>query len=220
MKRLLTLKASQDVCIAETQHIKTIADLIGIECDQLVITSLDEVIAGVVGGEQFDYIYLCGHANEHGFGEADGSRMFAWGKFALALCNANWLNTGGILFLATCRGGLRSIADTMFRMCGKIDYICGPRWSVDKHDLTAGFHSFIYNLEIRNEEPAVAVERASSATGRHFFCYDRLECCSAGLGLDSALSTLQSLVSLGVLNEQQVLGSLFGGMLKDETTGA
>ncbi len=218
MKRLLTLKASHDVCVAETDHIKTIADLIGIECEHLVITSLDAVVAGTAGGNQFDYIYLCGHANEKGFGEADGSRIFPWGEFALALCNANWLNTEGVLFLATCRGGLRSIADTMFRVCGKIDYICGPRWSVDKHDLTCGFHTFIYNLEARHEEPAVAVERASKATGRHFFCYDRLECCSSDLV--ASLSAVQHLIAAGALDEKEVLRRLFGASPKNESTAA
>jgi hypothetical protein len=204
MKRLLTLKASADICVAETSHIKTIADLIGLECDHLTITDINQVVEGTCQGKKYNYIYLCGHANDEGFGEADGSKLFSWSDFAISLCSANWLNTEGVLFLATCRGGLRSIADTMFRMCGKIDYICGPRWSVDKHDLTCGFHSFIYNLEVRREEPAVAIERASAATGRHFFCYDRLECCSPG-AIGDSLAALRMFIDHGLLTDQEVL---------------
>lgn len=215
-KRLLILKASTDICVAETSHIKTIADLIGLQCEDYEITSLDEVAAQTFQGRQYDYIYLCGHANEEGFGEADGSIMFSWREFSISLCSANWLNIGGLLFLATCRGGLKSISETMFRMCDKIDYICGPRWAVTKHDLTCGFHSLIYNLEIRGEEPAVAVERASSSTGRHFFCYDRLECCGTTDPFNGMLDALRLMVDNGQMTEQELLKRLIGiSVIKD-----
>lgn len=203
-KRLLILKTSSDICVAETSHIQTIANLIELDCAELTIKSADDISSGIKNGGNFDYIYLCGHANEHGFGEQDGSNMIAWPSFALAPCNANWLNADGVLFLATCRGGLRQIAENMFNVCGKIDYICGPRWSADKYDLTTAFHVFIYNLEVRKEEPAVAAERASSGSGRHFFCYDRLECCDG----NATLSLIRSMIALGQLDPNQLVASL------------
>jgi hypothetical protein len=192
--------------VAETSHIETIANLIELDCAKLTIKSADDILTGLGDGQSFDYVYLCGHADERGFGEEDGSNEITWPSFALALCNANWLNKDGVLFLATCRGGLRQIAENMFNVCGKIDYICGPRWVADKHDLTTAFHVFIYNLEVRGEEPAVAAERAYLASGRHFFCYDRLECCDG----NEALSAIRSMIALGLLDPKQVLANLFG----------
>lgn len=201
-KRLLILKTSSDVCAAETSHIKAIADLIELECEQLEIKSDADVYSWIPQNGSFDYIYLCGHANEKGFGEASGSNLITWPSFATALSTVNWLNKDGVLFLATCRGGLRQIADNMFNICGKIDYICGPRCWATGHDLTTAFHIFIYNLEVRGEEPAVAVERASAGTGRHFFCYDRLDCFTPEQ--DDILSFIKYLVKEGDLDLKEL----------------
>ena len=43
------------------------------------------------------------------------------------------------------------------------------------HDLIVGFHVFLYNMEIRKEQPTTAAMRATNATGYEFFCYDRVE---------------------------------------------
>lgn len=203
-KRLLILKTSSDICVTETNHIETIADLIHLEKEQLTITTVDDINQWASSSGNFDYIYLCGHANEDGFGEQDASIFITWNEFAFALCNASWLNVGGVLFLATCRGGLRRIADTMFNVCNKIDYICGPRWSATGQDLTTAFHIFIYNLEVRQEEPGVAVDRASAGTGRHFFCYDRLECYAPPT--NNCLSFIQAAVGTGFLDPKELQG--------------
>ena len=208
MKRLLILQASKDICVTEVEHIETIAKLTKkIECEHMSIASFYGLNTSQAGSKKFDYIYLCGHADEQCFGEGDGSSSSGWAEFAIALCSIDWLNSGSVLFLATCRGGLNSIANTLFQTCSKIDYICGPRWNVDELDLTCGFHTFIYNMEARNEEPAVAVERASKATGRHFFCYDRLECCVPNS--TSFLALAQHLITTGALNERELTERLF-----------
>ena len=67
------------------------------------------------------------------------------------------------------------MSDQLFGSCDQIDYVCGPRWTVTGDDITAGFHVFVYNMEIRREQPSTSVSRASKATGYDFFCYDRVE---------------------------------------------
>lgn len=201
-KRLLILKTSSDICKQERGQIQAIARLIGIAHDELTIKSVEDVYGLASDGKKFDYIYLCGHANENDFGEANGGQGISWTDFAMALCNVDWLNPQGVLFLATCRGGLPQIAHTMFSVCGKIDYICGPLWTVDMHDLTTAFHVFIYNLEIRGEEPSVAIDRAFRSTGRRFFCYDRVEC--APTKENDQLSLIRYRVEQAIIDVQQL----------------
>ena len=67
------------------------------------------------------------------------------------------------------------IASTLFDNCTQIDYVCGPKWSITQADLAAAFHVLLYNLEFRNEEPSVAVKRASKAVGYQFSFHDRVE---------------------------------------------
>jgi hypothetical protein len=81
-KHLLILKTSSDICLAETDHIVTIADLVDLDREQLTITSVDDITKWSAKNGRFDYIYLCGHANEIGFGEEDGSNLINWGDFA------------------------------------------------------------------------------------------------------------------------------------------
>lgn len=174
-KEILIIKASSDICVAEVDHIKAIAGLYDMRYCVTELSSIDEFKNKVCIGRKFDYIYLASHANTEGFGEADGHVFFSWEEFALALCETQCLNPGCVLLLGCCRGGLKRVAFTLFLSCGQIDYICGPRWTVTGHDLSTGFHVFIYNLEIRREQPSTAVDRVSRATGYDFFCYDRVE---------------------------------------------
>jgi hypothetical protein len=174
-KKLLILKASEDICAAEVDHLKTIADMFGMVPDVFDLTEPASLLKAMIGRGKYDYIYLGAHANESGFGEGDGSTVMLWPDFALALCASECLNRESILLLGCCRGGLRRVAMQLFTGCTQIDYVCGPRWTVTGLDITAGFHVFIYNMEVRHEQPSCAIERASKATGYDFFCYDRVE---------------------------------------------
>jgi hypothetical protein len=147
----------------------------GMDHECLDFKSPDIFMAAVKGKKPFDYIYLCAHANMRGFGEKDGTNLTDWCDFARVLCDSNTLDQGAVLLLACCRGGLKGVAVGLFECCPKIDYVCGPRWLATGPDLTAGLHVFIYNREIRREQPSVAVKRSSDATGYDFFCYDRIE---------------------------------------------
>ena len=174
-KELLIVKASADICVAEVDHLKAIAGLYEMNHCVAELTDITKFQDEVCKGKKFDYLYIAAHADMVGFGDAEGGNFFLWGDFALALCESQCLNPGCVLLLSCCRGGLKKVAFTLFYSCGQIDYICGPRWTVTSHDLSAGFHVFIYNLETRREQPSVAVERVTRATGYDFFCYDRVE---------------------------------------------
>lgn len=174
-KRLLILKASSDVCAAEVSHILTIAHLFGMEHDVAEVGSNCDLYAVIPTQQKYDYVYLAAHANPECFGESDGTCLTTWDNFATILCELNCLSAGCVLLLGCCRGGLRSVAHTLFYYCCQIDYVCGPRWTVTKHDITTGFHVFIYNMESRREQPSTSAKRASDATGYEFFCYDRVE---------------------------------------------
>lgn len=174
-KKLLIVRASHDICATEVDHIKTIADMFGMQHETHDLASLPDFEAAMTGRGKYDYIYLAGHADVTGFGESDGSNLVEWEHFATALCSADCLEPGSILLLACCRGGISNVAVRLFMSCAQIDYVCGPRWTVTGLDITTGFHVFIYNMEIRHEQPSCAVERASKATGYDFFCHDRVE---------------------------------------------
>jgi hypothetical protein len=174
-KKLLIIKASKDVCSAEVEHIKTIADMFEMVHETFDLIDPSRFQAAMIGRGKYDYIYLGAHADLFGFGESDGSTVMQWEQFADALCKSQCLVPESILLLGCCRGGLRQVAMRLFFSCSQIDYVCGPRWTVTGLDITAGFHVFIYNMEVRHEQPSCASERASKATGYDFFCYDRVE---------------------------------------------
>lgn len=174
-KRLMIVQAIDDDCSAEINHLKSIAEMFGMTHCLVELKCIKEFKKKLCSGDLYDYIYLAAHANPIAFGTSDGSVSITWGEFAMALCETQCLNAGSILLLGCCRGGLQRVAETLFENCDQIDYVCGPRWTVTSHDLTAGFHVFVYNIEIRREQPSTAVQRASGATGYDFFCYDRVE---------------------------------------------
>jgi hypothetical protein len=174
-KRLLIVKACDDVCATEIDHLKNIAEMFGMTHCLVDLVGMDEFKKKLCGGDKYDYLYLAAHASPFDFGTADGKVSITWSDLSVALCETQCLNPEAILLLGCCRGGLRRVAETLFFNCDQIDYVCGPRWTVTSHDLTAGFHVFIYNMESRHEQPSTAVRRASGATGYDFFCYDRVE---------------------------------------------
>ena len=134
-KKILIIKASQDVCANEVEHIKTIAAMFGMEHETYELKDPKTFEDAMTGRGKYDYIYLAAHADLSGFGEADGSCVMGWHEFADALCRSGSLNPECILLLACCRGGLLKVANLLFLWCPKIDYVCGPRWTVKLMDL-------------------------------------------------------------------------------------
>lgn len=174
-KRMLLVKASNDVCSTEVSHIERICDMFGISHEVIELESLETFLKQAHALGKFDYLYLGAHANQHSFGEANGSISYSWNDFAITLCSADCLNPESVLLLGCCRGGLKMVAMSMFLACGKIDYVAGPRWTVTPQDITTAFHVLLYNLAIRREQPSTAANRASLATGYDFYYYNRVE---------------------------------------------
>jgi hypothetical protein len=130
-KRLLIIKASNDICAAEVVHLRSIAGMFGMDhcvCELTTIKGFKEGLCA--SAEKYDYIYLAAHADVAGFGTSDGSVSISWGEFAGALCETDCLKPECILLLGCCRGGLKKVAFTLFLGCDRIDYICGPRLTV------------------------------------------------------------------------------------------
>ena len=175
MKRLLTIKAASDVCSDEIKHLEAIAGMFGIEHEGMELDDMSSFTSELETKKAFDFVYLGAHANTEFFGESDGSKIFHWHELASCFCGTESLNPGSVLLLGCCRGGLKNVALDLFCACDRIDYICGPRWTVTGADISAGFHIFIYNYVIRREQPSKAVKRASKGTGYDFFCHDRVE---------------------------------------------
>jgi len=174
-KRMLLVKASNDVCSTEVTHIEKICDMFSISHEVIELSSLDQFMEEAQALGRFDYLYLGAHANQYSFGESDGSPSYSWNDFAAILCATDCLNPESVLLLGCCRGGLKMVAMSMFLACGKIDYVAGPRWTVTPQDITTAFHVFLYNLVIRREQPSTAADRSSRATGYDFYYYDRVE---------------------------------------------
>ncbi|MHC4394332.1 MAG: hypothetical protein ACYS1A_01630 [Planctomycetota bacterium] len=174
-KKLIIIKASNDICGSELDHLRNIADMFQMAHCTFEMKTLEEFKQSKCAQDKYDYLYLAAHADPEYFGTRDGTVSIKWEEFAFSLCETVCLNEECILLLGCCRGGLKGVAQILFYSCDKIDYVCGPRWTVTSHDIAAGFHTFVYNMIVRKEQPSKAAERASHATGYDFFCYDRVE---------------------------------------------
>lgn len=175
MKRLLILKASTDVCPTEIGHITATAKLYQMAADIIEVNSAQELEKELNNGQKYDYVYLCAHANHQVFGDNQTGFNISWIDFGGILCQADCMNFGCIFLLACCRTGLNQVAYDLFWSCGKIEFICGPRWTLKPNDLTIAFNVFIYNMESRQTQPDEASKRMSEATGYSFNCFDRVE---------------------------------------------
>ena len=174
-KKLLIIKATDDLCAAELDQLEAIARMFEIQPTIYEFSTIEKFVEDLREKGTYDYIYLGAHANPYEFGDSQGKIRVGWNDFGYSLCSAMCLSPECVLLLGCCRGGLRPVARMLFDSCLAIDYVCGPRWTVRPSDITVGFHVFIYNMESRKEQPSVAVSRASQATGYDFFCYDRVE---------------------------------------------
>ena len=164
MKNLLIIKGARDVCDIELSQIRTIAEMFGMDVTQHEVSSAGALNDLASFGKKFDYIYLAAHANPDGFGDPTGFSV-SWFEFSTTICPLDIVNYNAVFLLACCRGGVEKVSYDIFAGCDKVEYVCGPRWKVRAPDLTAGFHTFIYNIEFRHLQPDQAAERATQATG-------------------------------------------------------
>ena len=176
MKRILVLEACGSA--AEPHECKGIcehAKLFGLEPVCVNVRNNKEIISTVESNGAFDYIYLSAHGNSESFSNNDGHVNMSWSDFANLLCSSDCMNDDCILMLSCCRGGLMQVAYTLFYSCSHISYVIGPRQSLSSVDMLVCFGVFLYNIEIRRNDPVVACEKIKCATEQRFSCYDSEE---------------------------------------------
>ena len=174
-KKMLILRATSDACDVEVEQIQSIAQMLGMERPTVAdIKTRDDLKKAISSGESYDYLYIAAHGDGEGFGDNNGFSL-SWWDFSFDLCQTDVLGQNCVLLLACCRGGLKYVAYDIFAGCDRIEYVFGPRWTVNASDITAGFHTFIYNMEEKRLQPDQAAERASKGTGFDFLCFDRVE---------------------------------------------
>jgi hypothetical protein len=171
----LFVTASSSACAGEVKVVKDFLHNMGIKLHEVEWLSLDDFQNQMSPEQKYDFVYLGAHADGTGFGEKDGATLHAWSDLANAICFTDCILPGGTLFLACCRGGMKTVALKILTTCQKIDYICGPHWKVTGNDLTAAFQAFVHSRVGKNEEPCKAADRATEACGFKFSCYDRQE---------------------------------------------
>lgn len=180
-KNLLILKAHRDICGNEIGLITHQAQLLNINVKEENIDSeetLNEVFEKYESiGVEFDFVYLCTHADGDAFEieMGNGISEMGWGRFGQLVCESGILNDNTVFLLACCRGGLFKVATDMFAFCNKINFVCGVRWKLNSADLATGFVVFLYNICFKNAEPFYASQKATLATDYSFICHDRAE---------------------------------------------
>ena len=159
--------------IKELELIKIQAELYNIECDTIVISNSDE-FSTTLFPKKHNYIYLSAHGNQYGFGDGKGVYV-SWKNFGQILYNSKCLNENSFLLLSCCRGGLNDVAYDLIYFCDKIDFVCGPRYSLYTEETILGFSVFLYNVEYKKLDPIIACEKIKNASDLRFICFDRLE---------------------------------------------
>jgi hypothetical protein len=172
-RRLLILRASEEVCGSETELIRSHSELIGIEVVTKSVSSEEEMRTILRENGAFDYFYLCTHGSREGF--QLGDEIMSWSEFAGITCTTDCLKEGATFMLACCRGGLNIVAYDIFIGCPDIDFVCGPTAKTYPWDLTTGFVVFMHHLVVKHADPTHAAAKSTAATDFTFKCFDRVE---------------------------------------------
>src|SRR5690606_25624536 len=175
MKKLLVLKASEDIEQAEIDNIVNQILLYKIKSDVFEINSLSDLKQALQNGTKYDYIYLATHGCDTDFGNISGSLNVTWIQFAALICASECNKPGSIFLHSCCRGGLNQVAWKMFHCCENIEFICGPRNNILPVDLVISFNLFLFHREVRNLDPVVCADKVRQAIDVRLVCYDRLD---------------------------------------------
>lgn len=159
----------------EADGIQSQAELYGMHIVRLCVKNVNELHSALNDNGDFDYIYLSSHGDNCGFANESATLDVSWFKFGSIVCSTSCLKEGGILLLSCCRGGLNEVAYDMFWNCQSIEYVVGPRQSLNSADMLVAFQLLLYNLEHRNLDPIVACNRVLKGTDIRFTCFDRME---------------------------------------------
>lgn len=172
-RKLLILKASDDVETCETVLIEKVAAMYDLDVSAQDIYTEHDLDSVANSSSEWDIVYACGHGNAQGLGEASGTRFFEWSAIAEALCTR--LNDDAWFFLGCCHGGLDQVGYAMFCGCDDLRYVFGPRWQATAEQLACAFHALLHNFCDRQIEPIRAAKRASKAIDLTIRAFDRYE---------------------------------------------
>jgi hypothetical protein len=159
----------------EIENIKTLSELYGLDTKMVCVDTSTSLREALKSNGKFDYIYLSSHGDSEGFGNQSKTLDVKWADFGQIICDTNCLKDGSILLLSCCRGGLNEVAYDMFLSCFNIEYVVGPRQSLNSSDLLIGFNLLLYNLEHRGIDPIVTCDKVLKGTDIRFKCFDRME---------------------------------------------
>ena len=179
MQNLLILKAHHDICGDEMGLISHQAQFLGMTVTEETIDSEETMLSLFTKysrqSVEFDFVYLCTHADSVGFDIVIGvgKSEMTWARFGQIVCETGILKDNTVFLLACCRGGLFKVATDLFAVCQKINFICGAMWKLQPTDLATGFVVFLYNLSQKRAEPSYAAQKATLATDYTFVCHDR-----------------------------------------------
>ena len=175
MKKMLVIKAGEDIADAEITNVVSQLSLYEIEATREEINSYRDLYEVLHKGVNYDYIYLATHGCETSWGNISGTVSISWIQFAALICSSGVANPGCIFLHSCCRGGLSQVAWQMFACCEKIEFVCGPRNNVYSVDLITAFNLFLYNIEVKRIDAVRAAEKVLLATDIRLVCFDRVE---------------------------------------------
>lgn len=174
-KKMLILRASDDISDAELTNIVSQTRMYGIETKISTISNINHIREEFSNNVKYNYVYLASHGSDSCFGSNSGELKVMWTEFASEICNGSVMEEDSIILHSCCRGGLDQVAYDLFSYCNKIQFICGPRQNVNPIDLITAFTIFLYNIEMRKIDPVVSAQKVLSATDIRLVCFDRLE---------------------------------------------
>jgi hypothetical protein len=173
MKKLLIIRASQDVYDDAILELNSHAKHYNIEPSHIDVKSIED-LGQHLKGKKYDYIYFAGHGNGACFGDPK-SFISDWSIIGSVVCESDCLNEHAIIMLYCCKGGLNTVAFKLMAACSNIEYVCGAKQNMKNIDLIIGFNVFLYNIEYRNIDPVLSAQKSTLATEIRFECFDRTE---------------------------------------------
>jgi hypothetical protein len=169
----LSIKLSDDIKACEQDSLNVAIDTYGSRPSSAV-TPLDvhteadlaKQLSTLPSGTNFNYIYICGHGAPTGVGSGSSpnelrSIFLHWPTVATAICD--YVADDGVIFLACCQGGIKTVAFDFFGDCDRARTVIGARGGIYPEDLQAAFQLLMYGTEFKGEDPLAAVHRVNAA---------------------------------------------------------
>jgi hypothetical protein len=169
--KLLIVQCSNDIAAAELDAVRACVGMHGLEVIHVNLCKNDDLVA-LTTGKCFHLAYICGHGNITRLCNELGN-CITWDQMAMSFCNSACMAENAVIFCATCRGGLKTVAQSFFKNCSNVEYVIGPRADIYPATLTLAFHVFMFNKIFRRSDSETAIDITSSATGFKFDAHSR-----------------------------------------------